>query len=130
MPSVHDARFWEPLDGGKVLCTLCPHDCKIGPGGRGACVVRYNEGGKLYTLVYDKVISRGLDPIEKKPLFHFFPGSTAYSIATVGCNLRCAFCQEGRRGRHGPGSRREGRRMSPPDRPGGASLARSARAIR
>jgi pyruvate formate lyase activating enzyme len=93
MQSVHEARFWQPLAGGKVLCTLCPHDCKIGPGGRGACAVRYNEGGKLYTLVYDKVVSRDLDPVEKKPLFHFFPGSTAYSIATVGCNLRCAFCQ-------------------------------------
>lgn len=93
MQSIHEARFWQPLDGGKVLCTLCPHDCKIGPGGRGACAVRYNEGGKLYTLVYDKVVARHLDPIEKKPLFHFFPGSAAYSIGTVGCNLRCAFCQ-------------------------------------
>jgi pyruvate formate lyase activating enzyme len=93
MQSTHAARFWQPVDGGKVLCTLCPHDCRIGPGGRGACAVRYNEGGKLYTLVYDKVVARHLDPVEKKPLFHFFPGSTAYSIGTVGCNLRCAFCQ-------------------------------------
>jgi len=93
MPAVHEARHWQPLEGGRVLCTLCPHDCRIGPGGRGACAVRYNEDGRLYTLVYDKVVARHLDPIEKKPLFHFLPGSTAYSIGTVGCNLRCAFCQ-------------------------------------
>jgi pyruvate formate lyase activating enzyme len=76
-----------------VLCTLCPHDCRIRDGGFGACGVRVNRGGTLYTLVYDKVVSRHIDPVEKKPLFHFLPGSRAYSIATVGCNLRCAFCQ-------------------------------------
>ncbi|NIR31117.1 MAG: AmmeMemoRadiSam system radical SAM enzyme [Gammaproteobacteria bacterium] len=90
---MHEARFYEPLPDNRVLCTLCPHDCRIPDGGRGACAVRYNEGGKLYTLVYDKVVCREVDPIEKKPLFHFYPGSTSYSIATVGCNLRCAFCQ-------------------------------------
>jgi pyruvate formate lyase activating enzyme len=93
MQPVHEARFWQPLPDGRVLCTLCPHDCRIGPGGRGACAVRYNDAGKLYTLVYDKVVARHIDPVEKKPLFHFYPGSTAYSIGTVGCNLRCAFCQ-------------------------------------
>ncbi len=76
-----------------MLCTLCPHDCRIRDGGFGACGVRVNRGGTLYTLVYDKVCSRHIDPVEKKPLFHFPPGSRAYSIATVGCNLRCAFCQ-------------------------------------
>jgi pyruvate formate lyase activating enzyme len=76
-----------------VLCTLCPHECKIRLDRRGACGVRFNEAGKLYTLVYGRVAARHLDPIEKKPLFHFQPGSTSYSIATVGCNLRCAFCQ-------------------------------------
>lgn len=55
--------------------------------------MRFNYGGKLFTLVYDKIISREIDPIEKKPLFHFLPGSRAYSVATVGCNLRCSFCQ-------------------------------------
>ena len=93
MTAPYEARFYEPLPEGKVLCTLCPHDCRIPDGGRGVCAVRYNVGGKLYTLVYDKVVARNLEPIEKKPLFHFFPGSTAYSIATVGCCLRCAFCQ-------------------------------------
>jgi len=93
MTAPHEARYYESLPGNKVLCTLCPHDCRVPDGGRGACAVRYNSGGKLYTLVYDKVIARGVEPIEKKPLFHFHPGSTAYSIATVGCSLRCTFCQ-------------------------------------
>ena len=93
MDELHEARFYETLADGEVLCTLCPHDCRIGDGGRGACGVRYNQKGILYTLVYDKVVSRSVEPVEKKPLYHFHPGSTAYSIATVGCNLRCAFCQ-------------------------------------
>jgi len=93
MSDLHEARFYETLPDGRVLCTLCPHDCRIPDGGRGACAVRYARGGKLYTLVYDKVVTREIDPVEKKPLFHFYPGSSAYSIATVGCNLRCAFCQ-------------------------------------
>lgn len=89
----YEAAFYERLPSGRVLCTLCPHDCRISEGGRGACGVRYAWGAGLYTLVYDKVVSRTVDPVEKKPLFHFYPGSTAYSVATVGCNLRCAFCQ-------------------------------------
>ncbi len=93
MSSQHDARFFEPLPKRKVLCTLCPHDCRISEGARGACGVRYNHAGKLYTLVYDKLAAREVNPIEKKPLFHFYPGSFAYSISTVGCNLRCSFCQ-------------------------------------
>ena len=93
MTQLHEARFYESLADGKVLCTLCPHDCHVPDGARGACGVRYNQGGRLYTLVYDKVVAREVNPIEKKPFFHFFPGSYAYSISTVGCNLRCAFCQ-------------------------------------
>jgi len=93
MSDLHEARFWEPLPDGRVLCTLCPHDCRIHAGARGACSVRYNHAGKLYTLVYDKLVAREVNPIEKKPLFHFHPGSHAYSISTVGCNLRCTFCQ-------------------------------------
>lgn len=93
MTPLHEARFYEPLPKGKVLCTLCPHDCHIAEGGRGACGVRYNHGGKLYTLVYDKVVAREVNPIEKKPLFHFQPGSRAYSVSTVGCSMRCLFCQ-------------------------------------
>jgi pyruvate formate lyase activating enzyme len=93
MTELHEARFYETLPGKQVLCTLCPHDCRIADGGRGACGVRYNKHGVLYTLVYDKVVSRLVEPVEKKPLYHFYPASTAYSIGTVGCNLRCAFCQ-------------------------------------
>jgi pyruvate formate lyase activating enzyme len=93
MTSVHEARFYEPLADKKVLCTLCSHDCRIPNGGRGACSVRYNRNGRLYTLVYDKVVAREVNPIEKKPLFHFHPGSYAYSISTVECNLRCSYCQ-------------------------------------
>ena len=89
----HEARFYEVLQDGFVRCTLCPHRCRIAEGGRGVCGVRYCLGGKLYTLVYDKVVSQNIDPIEKKPLFHFYPGSRAYSIAAVGCSLHCAFCQ-------------------------------------
>jgi len=93
MSPLHEARFYQSLPDGKVLCTLCPHDCHIPDGARGACAVRYNHGGKLYTLVYDKLVAREVNPIEKKPLFHCHPGSLAYSISTVGCNLRCSFCQ-------------------------------------
>jgi pyruvate formate lyase activating enzyme len=93
MSTLHEAWFYETLPDGKVLCSLCPHDCRIPEGARGACAVRYNHKGKLYTLVYDKVTAREINPIEKKPLFHFHPASSAYSISTVGCNLRCSFCQ-------------------------------------
>ncbi len=88
-----EALFYEHLEEQRVRCTLCPHFCKIAPGHRGACGVRVNREGMLYTLVADRVVSRDVDPMEKKPLFHFLPGSYAYSIATVGCNLRCLYCQ-------------------------------------
>jgi pyruvate formate lyase activating enzyme len=93
MTALREARFYDSLADGRVLCTLCPHDCRIPDGARGACGVRYNHHGHLYTLVYDKVVAREVNPIEKKPLYHFYPGSYAYSISTVGCNLRCSFCQ-------------------------------------
>ncbi|MGM0576710.1 MAG: radical SAM protein [Myxococcota bacterium] len=93
MVSLHEARFWEPTGEDRVRCTLCPHECSIAPGGRGACAVRYNHAGHLYTLVHDRVVARHVDPVEKKPLYHFHPGGRAYSIATVGCSLRCSFCQ-------------------------------------
>lgn len=93
MDALKEALFYEKMPDGRVHCTLCPHECKIGAGKRGVCGVRFNHHGVLYTLVYDKVVARHLDPIEKKPLFHFQPGSTSYSIATVGCNMRCTFCQ-------------------------------------
>jgi pyruvate formate lyase activating enzyme len=77
----------------RVRCHLCRHGCVIKDGSRGICNVRQNSGGRLHTLVYDRVIARHVDPIEKKPLFHFFPATLAYSIGTVGCNFSCRFCQ-------------------------------------
>ncbi len=85
--------FQEAKDGGKVLCSLCRHRCLIARGKRGICQVRENRDGVLYSLVYDKIIAQNIDPIEKKPLFHFMPGSRSYSIATPGCNFRCLHCQ-------------------------------------
>lgn len=88
-----EALLYETLEDEKVRCNLCSHRCKIAPDKRGICQVRENKGGRLYSLVYDRLISRNVDPIEKKPLFHFLPGSRSYSIATVGCNFRCLHCQ-------------------------------------
>jgi pyruvate formate lyase activating enzyme len=88
-----EAYLYEPLEDNKVKCNLCSHRCVIKAGRRGKCSVRENQAGKLHTLVYGKVIARHVDPIEKKPLFHFLPGTLSYSIATVGCNFRCRFCQ-------------------------------------
>ncbi|MCK4788767.1 MAG: AmmeMemoRadiSam system radical SAM enzyme [Desulfobacteraceae bacterium] len=79
--------------GKTVICELCPHLCRIEPGGRGECRVRYNKDGKLISLVYGKPCAVHLDPIEKKPMFHFLPSSKVFSIATAGCNLHCKFCQ-------------------------------------
>ncbi|MDD5040265.1 MAG: AmmeMemoRadiSam system radical SAM enzyme [Patescibacteria group bacterium] len=76
-----------------VRCSVCSHRCTIQPGKRGVCGVRENRSGKLYLLVYGKAISEAIDPIEKKPFFHFLPGSRSLSIATVGCNFRCDNCQ-------------------------------------
>ena len=90
---MHEAMFYEELEDGKVICQLCPHYCRIEDGRRGICGVRENREGKLYSLVYGKVVSSAIDPIEKKPLYHFYPGSDAFSLATVGCNLRCRNCQ-------------------------------------
>jgi len=90
---VKEALLYKKLKDGRVHCALCAHRCIIEPGERGICAVRENRGGTLYTLVYGKVISSHVDPIEKKPLFHFLPGSRSFSIATVGCNFRCEHCQ-------------------------------------
>jgi pyruvate formate lyase activating enzyme len=87
------ACLYESLDDQSVQCNLCNHRCVIRPGRRGICHVRQNDEGVLNTLVYGRLIARHIDPIEKKPMFHLLPGSRAYSIATVGCNFRCRFCQ-------------------------------------
>ncbi len=91
--SMKEALVYEKLEGTDVKCHLCGHNCLIHNGKRGICAVRENRDGTLYSLVYGKVISMNIDPIEKKPLFHFLPGTTSLSIATVGCNFQCNHCQ-------------------------------------
>jgi len=88
-----EACLYDAMEEGKVVCRLCAHRCIIRSGRRGLCRVRENKDGKLHTLVYGSLIARNVDPIEKKPLFHLYPGSLSYSIATVGCNFKCRFCQ-------------------------------------
>lgn len=80
-------------EGGNILCTLCPHHCRIKDGQKGRCGVRQNIDGKLYSLNYERVTSYNYDPIEKKPLYHFYPGSIIFSFGSYGCNLGCDFCQ-------------------------------------
>ncbi len=88
-----EALFYTKEKNKKVQCQLCHHRCKILPGKRGICGVRENRDGKLYSLVYGKAIAAHIDPIEKKPLFHFLPGTSSFSIATAGCNFHCQHCQ-------------------------------------
>lgn len=90
---VVEARFYEKLPFKKIKCKLCPRECVIDDHERGYCGVRENRGGTYYSLVYSRVVSMNVDPIEKKPLFHFLPGSNAFSIATAGCNVNCKMCQ-------------------------------------
>jgi pyruvate formate lyase activating enzyme len=87
-----EAMLYEAGDG-ETLCRLCAHRCRIAEGARGKCGVRLNREGMLYSIVYGKLIAHGVDPIEKKPLYHFLPGTGSFSIATAGCNFFCDFCQ-------------------------------------
>ncbi|UCD58408.1 MAG: radical SAM protein, partial [Candidatus Hydrogenedentota bacterium] len=91
--TLHRADFWKPAEDHEVDCFLCSHRCHISGGKRGVCGVRENRDGVLYSLVYGRVIAENADPIEKKPIYHFQPGTRSYSIATPGCNFRCGFCQ-------------------------------------
>jgi pyruvate formate lyase activating enzyme len=91
--TMHEALCYQAADENQVRCNLCHHRCRIAEGKRGLCGVRQNQGGKLYSLVYGKIIAEQVDPIEKKPLYHFLPGSQAYSIGSVGCNFHCRHCQ-------------------------------------
>jgi len=88
-----EALFYERHTQNRVRCNLCAHHCVIADGKLGVCRVRKNVGGTLYTLVHGSTISLNVDPVEKKPLYHFYPGSLAYSIATLGCNFHCQWCQ-------------------------------------
>jgi len=88
-----EARHYERAAEGKVRCLLCPHLCVVARGRRGKCGVRMNRDGRLVSMIYGEISSEGLDPIEKKPLYHFCPGSLIYSVGTVGCSFTCRFCQ-------------------------------------
>lgn len=88
-----EARYYEKLDDGHVRCHLCPVNCHIAPGKRGVCMIRANEGGTLIASEYGNTIAANIDPIEKKPFYHFKPGSEILSIGPNGCNFACAFCQ-------------------------------------
>jgi pyruvate formate lyase activating enzyme len=91
--SMKEAMFWEPEDKQRVQCNLCNHRCVIKPDKRGICGVRENRNGILYSLVYGRAGAQAVDPIEKKPLYHFLPGTDTFSIATRGCNFKCLHCQ-------------------------------------
>ncbi len=93
LPKASEAMFYEKLPAKKVRCLLCPNECRVADGQRGDCGVRENRAGVLHTLVYGQPCAVHVDPIEKKPLFHYLPGSQAYSLATAGCNFNCRFCQ-------------------------------------
>ena len=90
-----EAKFYQklPNNNKKIRCKLCPRECTVGDRERGYCGVRENRGGTYYTLVHSRVCAAHIDPIEKKPLFHYLPGTLAFSLATAGCNVNCKFCQ-------------------------------------
>ncbi len=104
-----EAAYYSALEGGRVKCLLCPHRCLIASGKSGTCGARANEGGALVSLIYGEVTSIAMDPIEKKPLYHFYPGSDILSIGTRGCNLQCPYCQNWSISQdHGASSRKYG----------------------
>jgi pyruvate formate lyase activating enzyme len=88
-----EAKFYQKLPDKKIICTLCPRGCRVGDGQRGYCGVRENRAGTFYLLVHSRVCAAHVDPIEKKPLFHYLPGTAAFSLGTAGCNVNCKFCQ-------------------------------------
>ncbi len=90
---MHPAKFWHTISDHSIQCTLCPHNCILREGKSGICNTRINIKNELYSLVYGFPAAINIDPIEKKPLYHFLPGSKVFSIGTEGCNLKCTFCQ-------------------------------------
>jgi pyruvate formate lyase activating enzyme len=91
--ALHPARWWHRLDAGGLQCDLCPRECRLGLGQRGACFVRQNLGHQMVLTTYGRSSGLQIDPVEKKPLFHFYPGTRVLSLGTIGCNLACRFCQ-------------------------------------
>ncbi|MFP4052838.1 MAG: AmmeMemoRadiSam system radical SAM enzyme [Phycisphaerae bacterium] len=109
----HDAMLWEKLDEKVVQCHLCAHECKIIPDKLGFCRVRQNVDGELKSLNYDRLVAVNVDPIEKKPLFHFLPGTQSLSIAAAGCNFQCEFCQNWQISQSPRDGRIDGQSLSP-----------------
>lgn len=107
------AMLWEPGQDGTVHCELCSHGCRIARGKQGVCGIRVNHNGKLISLVGDVVTAVNMDPVEKKPLYHFLPGTKTFSIGSAGCNFRCIFCQNNDISQVSPQSTIPGRRMTP-----------------
>jgi len=103
---VKEALFWEGADDGDVHCRLCPHECRIAPDQFGLCGVRQNVAGTLYAASYAQVTAEAMDPMEKKPLYHFHPGSTILSLGSYGCNFKCPYCQNWRISQEHASSRR------------------------
>lgn len=120
---MHEARFYISEKEGKVRCTLCPHECLVAEGKYGSCKVRLNQDGKLFSEVYGRIAALNLDPIEKKPLYHFFPGQQILSVGTAGCNLHCLFCQNDSLSQHGVDENRHSITTDP------AALVRKALAV-
>jgi pyruvate formate lyase activating enzyme len=90
---MHEARLYQRLEDTTLRCSLCPHRCVIREGKQGICGVRINRDGRLYAATFGKIAAEAVDPIEKKPLYHFLPGSLSYSLGTIGCNFHCKHCQ-------------------------------------
>jgi pyruvate formate lyase activating enzyme len=116
-----------PHQGSYVRCSLCPHRCVLAEGERGLCRVRENRGGKLYTFVYGNPCALHIDPIEKKPFYHFLPGTLAFSLATAGCSLRCQYCQNHDISQHSPEELQN--YDAPPEAVVGASLQQGAQSV-
>lgn len=93
MSAAPPARWWRPIEDGRIQCDLCPRHCRLKDGQRAFCFVRQNQGGKMVLTTYGVSTGFQIDPIEKKPLNHFYPGTTVFSFGTAGCNLGCRFCQ-------------------------------------
>ena len=124
---MQEASFYKKLEESRVHCFLCAQQCRIDTNERGKCGVRENREGTLWSLVYGKPIAQNVDPIEKKPLYHFYPGSLSYSLGTEGCNLSCQFCQNADIA-HGPKDNRPvfGQEVPPEDIVQGASRSKCA----
>jgi pyruvate formate lyase activating enzyme len=122
-----EARYWKPASEHRVDCYLCPRRCRISEGQAGFCSVRANRGGTLYSLVYGRPCAVNVDPVEKKPLFHFLPGTEILSLGTVGCNLDCRFCQNASLSRGDPTSDRTA--SLSPDQAVQLALSRGCRSL-